>query len=166
MARAAGADITEADNKCDALIPKLMKAAKTPPVYEIIWIKEQLLYNKVKAPAIVANPPVMTAWSSDLVIFERKGLISKGASVWIYQIGLKCDYVTYSTVCNDLAEENISSGIHRFGSRCTDGNLQKPSDLAHKKLHHSVVVQDAHTKTEEKYDGKNLFRISNKSKRN
>lgn len=31
IARAAGADITEADIKCDALIPKLMYAANTEP---------------------------------------------------------------------------------------------------------------------------------------
>ena len=41
-ANAAGADMTEADNKCDADTPKLMYVAKT-------------------LPATVAKPPVMTA---------------------------------------------------------------------------------------------------------
>ena len=41
-ANAAGADMTEADNKCDADTPKMMYAPKT-------------------LPAIVAKPPVMTA---------------------------------------------------------------------------------------------------------
>ncbi len=45
---AAGADITEAAIKCSAGIPKEMYAAITPP-------------------AIVANPPVITAWSSERV---------------------------------------------------------------------------------------------------
>jgi hypothetical protein len=35
-ARAAGADMTDADNKWDALIPKLMNAARTPPEIPIL----------------------------------------------------------------------------------------------------------------------------------
>lgn len=61
-ARAAGADITLADSRCDGLMPKLMYAAITEP-------------------AIVAKPPVITACNSDLVIFGRNGLIISGASV-------------------------------------------------------------------------------------
>ena len=37
-------------------------------------------------PAIVANPPTMTAWSSLSVISAMKGLTSKGASVWPIKI--------------------------------------------------------------------------------
>ena len=36
---------------------------------------------KMDVPAMVANPPVITACSSDLVIIGRYGLIISGASV-------------------------------------------------------------------------------------
>ncbi len=45
------------------ITPKSIKAARTPP-------------------AIVANPPVMTAWISDRVITGRRGRIIRGASVY------------------------------------------------------------------------------------
>ena len=34
---------------------------------------------------MVAKPPVITAWISDLVIRGRKGLMRSGASVWTNQ---------------------------------------------------------------------------------
>ena len=55
--------MTLADRRWEADTPKLMYAANT-------------------APAIVAKPPVMTAWISELVMIGRKGLIISGASVW------------------------------------------------------------------------------------
>ena len=61
MARAAGADITEADRRWEALIPNEIYAPRT-------------------LPAMVAKPPVMTAWSSDRVILGRYGRIRRGAS--------------------------------------------------------------------------------------
>lgn len=61
-AKAAGADITEALNKWDAETPIPMYAART-------------------LPAIVANPPVMMAWSSDMVTCSKNGLTKSGASV-------------------------------------------------------------------------------------
>ena len=36
----------------------------------------------ITPPAIVAKPPVITAWISDLVILGIYGFISNGASVW------------------------------------------------------------------------------------
>ena len=63
MAKAAGADITEAESKCDADTPYKMKAPRT-------------------LPAIVAKPPVITAWISDIVKFGKNGRISNGASVY------------------------------------------------------------------------------------
>lgn len=62
IAKAAGADITEALNKWDAETPIPMYAGRTPP-------------------AIVANPPVMMACSSDMVTCSKKGLTKSGASV-------------------------------------------------------------------------------------
>lgn len=61
-ASAAGALITEADKRWAGSTPKLMYAAMTEP-------------------ATVANPPVSTAWSSDLVMMGMYGLIRSGASV-------------------------------------------------------------------------------------
>ena len=61
-AKAAGADITLADNKWDAEMLKLIYAAKTEP-------------------AMVAIPPAMTQCNSDLVIVSMNGLIINGASV-------------------------------------------------------------------------------------
>lgn len=61
-ASAQGAAITEADRSDSAFTPKEMYAAIT-------------------VPAMVANPPVITACNSDLVKSSMKGLISKGASV-------------------------------------------------------------------------------------
>jgi hypothetical protein len=60
---AAGAEITDAVNRCPASIPIPTYAARTPP-------------------AIVANPPTMTTLSSDSVISPTKGRITSGASVW------------------------------------------------------------------------------------
>ena len=62
IAKAAGADITEALNKWDAETPIPTYAARTPP-------------------AIVANPPVIMACSSDMVTCSKKGLTKSGASV-------------------------------------------------------------------------------------
>lgn len=54
--------MTEAESRWEGSTPKEIKAASTEP-------------------AMVANPPVMTACSSDLVMTGRYGLISIGASV-------------------------------------------------------------------------------------
>lgn len=62
IANAAGALITEADNKCDADTPKHIYAA-------------------MMDPAIVAKPPVMTACISESVIPLKNGRINSGASV-------------------------------------------------------------------------------------
>ena len=62
MARAAGADMTEALNKWEAETPNPMNAANTPP-------------------ATVAKPPVKMAWSSDIVTCSRNGRTKSGASV-------------------------------------------------------------------------------------
>ena len=62
IARAAGADMTDAAIRWVGLIPARMYAPST-------------------APAIVAYPPVMTAWISDRVMSLRYGRIIRGASV-------------------------------------------------------------------------------------
>ena len=63
VTRAAGADMKDAANRWDALIPNEMKIART-------------------LPAIVAKPPTMTACISDLVISFKYGLMARGATVW------------------------------------------------------------------------------------
>uniref|UniRef100_A0A0E9QWR4 Uncharacterized protein n=1 Tax=Anguilla anguilla TaxID=7936 RepID=A0A0E9QWR4_ANGAN len=62
MAREAGADITEAVSRWDAWIPKEMKAPRT-------------------LPAMVAKPPVITAWISEMVSWFMYGRIRSGDSV-------------------------------------------------------------------------------------
>jgi len=47
-------------------------------------------------PAMVANPPVITACNSDLVIIGRYGLIISGASVYYYTTQDE-DYKIYVT---------------------------------------------------------------------
>jgi hypothetical protein len=44
-----------------------------------------MLREPVNQPAMVANPPTITAWISDFVILGRNGLISSGASVYQYR---------------------------------------------------------------------------------
>ena len=67
MTRAAGADITLAVIRCPAILG--MRSFKNPT------------YAASTPPATVANPPAITAISSDFVIDETYGRITSGASV-------------------------------------------------------------------------------------
>jgi hypothetical protein len=64
---AAGADMTDAARRCPAMSGKYATSIPT--------------YAAMTPPATVANPPVITAMSSDMVIRSMNGLISSGASV-------------------------------------------------------------------------------------
>ena len=65
-AKAAGADITDAASRCPA-IPGISESHVT--------------YIARTPPATVAKPPTITTMSSELVIFDIYGRITKGASV-------------------------------------------------------------------------------------
>lgn len=51
-----------------------------------VWKQLHLTPNEINAPmtlpAIVANPPVITTWISDLVMSFKYGRTSRGASLW------------------------------------------------------------------------------------
>ena len=50
-------------------------------ISSIMIITPMLMKAPRTLPEMVANPPVMTAWISDMVIFGKSGEISNGASV-------------------------------------------------------------------------------------
>ena len=58
------------------------------------------MYTASTEPAIVAKPPVMSAMSSDCVIFEMYGRTTSGASV--------CPTKTFAAMASDSAPETLS----------------------------------------------------------
>ena len=44
------------------------------------------MYAPKTLPAMVENPAVMIAWSSDLVTYGKYGRTSRGDSVWKYKV--------------------------------------------------------------------------------
>lgn len=51
------------------------------PIWSVCCCTLYNMYAAMTLPAMVANPPVQMAWSSDLVILEMKGRIKRGASL-------------------------------------------------------------------------------------
>ena len=68
MSSAAGAFMTLAVSRCPAMSGQIGDNSPT--------------YAAITPPAIVANPPTITVFNSEMVMLPTKGLMSNGASVW------------------------------------------------------------------------------------
>lgn len=80
--------MTEAETRWAALIPLSTYAPST-------------------LPAMVAKPPVMTAWISDRVMSFKNGRMSNGASVWINGKENVCGFMTCLIMSDTMILERV-----------------------------------------------------------
>lgn len=97
------------------------------------------MYAPKTLPAIVANPAVMTAWSSDLVMCGKYGRTSSGDSVWKQESDeIKCCLINLKRESNLLRTPFSKAVISKWS---TDqprqhhlGTCSICSDLLNQKL--------------------------------
>lgn len=83
-------------------------------------------------PAMVAKPPVITAWISDFVMSIKYGRISSGASVWWEKQRIKERKDTMflnNTVLSDLPNKYIACNAQGLCGRGSHCYLHQPWDL-------------------------------------